>query len=74
MWNGAAPNLNAIPATMKATPVNSIAGCATSGACTAMAARSMLPVAPYTTAMMLGGIRFAMVEAEAIRAAVKARS
>ena len=33
-----------------------------------------LPVAPYTTAMMLGGMRFAMVEAEAISAAVKARS
>ena len=31
-----------------------------------------LPVAPYTTAMMLGGIRLAMVEAEAISAAVKA--
>ena len=32
------------------------------------------PVAPYTTAMMLGGMRFAIVEADAIRAAVKARS
>ena len=31
-------------------------------------------VAPYTTAMMLGGIRLAIVEAEAISAAVKARS
>jgi len=32
------------------------------------------PVAPYTTAMMLGGIRFAIVEADAISAAVNARS
>jgi hypothetical protein len=33
-----------------------------------------LPVAPYTTAMMLGGMRFAMVEAQAMSAAVNARS
>jgi hypothetical protein len=33
-----------------------------------------LPVAPYTTAMMLGGIRLAIVEADAISAATKAPS
>ena len=33
-----------------------------------------LPVAPYTTAMIEGGIKFAMVEADAISAAMKPRS
>ena len=33
-----------------------------------------LPVAPYTTAMMLGGIRLAIVDADAMSAAVNARS
>ena len=33
-----------------------------------------LPVAPYTTAMMEGGIRLAIVDAQAISAAVNGRS
>ena len=31
-----------------------------------------LPIAPYTTAMMLGGTRAAIVDAAAIKAATKA--
>jgi hypothetical protein len=43
MWNGAAPNLKAMPATMKTMPVSSRV---VEPAAPLIAARSRLPVAP----------------------------
>ena len=46
MWNGAPPNLNAMPATMNTTPVTSIADDAAPCEAAPIAARSSVPVAP----------------------------
>jgi hypothetical protein len=48
MWNGAAPNLKAMPATMNTRPVNIRPGDAVPIA-SWMRTRSSVPVAPYTS-------------------------
>ena len=49
MWNGAADNLKAIPATRKTNPAAAPSGGA-SGNATASALKSVVPVNPYSSA------------------------